>query len=181
MSDIQPIVDSLNAINSTLQKSSGAFWNSQLFAALIGAVSATIIGVLINIISNRRSRLKELYDNLMDRISWYSPDSLMNTARITSYGHSSVRDGVTTIIPEKTNAEKIVIELRRRGKYWKWPICRVKFLFRRYEQALSKLPDSATVTEVKASDEYKAADFIYKRILELVQDKTGENQWTNRP
>jgi len=89
------------------------------------------------------------------------------------------RDGVTTEIPEKPMTEKIVIELRRHAKYWRFPISLIRFHFWRYEEALRKMPNDISRVEMKTNEKYKAAEVEFNKICRLAEKKTGDTQWTH--
>lgn len=100
-------------------------------------------------------------------------------AGMISYGGTMTRDGETTVIPEKSTSEKILIEFRKNYKYWNLPISSLRFLFWRYEKVLYKLPNLNS-RELKKTAEYLEAEKIFAKILKLSEKKTGENQWTIR-
>ena len=179
IAELQNIVGSIQNLNTTILETSHSFWNTQWFAAVIGALSAIIATILVNFISKRRRHMSDLYSSLMSNKSWLYPDSLIDQAKCTSYGCTITKEGKTTTIPEKKINEKTVIQLRRRCKYWQFPICRVRYLFNQYEKAIWQLPDTKVI-ELKDISEYKNLQKIYQRISDLVEKKTGENDFTNR-
>ena len=129
------------------------FWNTQWFSALIGAVSALVISWIIDKISARRDRLWKLYDDISKRIIWLNVEKyFLDVANCTSYSGSEIRNGVTINRPEMTVSEKMVIELRRKYKYWNYPMGRLRFLFKKYEVAINKISNSSNIKESK---EYK--------------------------
>lgn len=190
MSKIQALIDEVHAvaenikeIGAVLNDSSGAFWDTQWFAALMGALVGAFIIFFMNLLKEyfgtRRQKLMEIYDELVRHKSWVAPKQLVSKAGITLYGHTMHEDGKTTKIPEKSISEKAIIELRKSYKYWRFPDGVIKRLFEQYENTLRELP-SSSVKNIKKSPEYKKAQTAFDRISDFVEKQTGENQWTAR-
>jgi|SRR3989344_4617793 len=182
------VVEILSSIATNLEKISLStqqatifhWWNTQWFSSLagavVGALTALVVGIARDYFSLRRKKLENWYSNIVER---QQPQSLFEMAFITSYGHKITLDGKTEIVPEKTISEKIMIEFRQNYKYWNLPLSRLRFLFWRYEKALSKLPH-LNQQQLKESPEYLKAQKIFAKIIKLSERKTGENQWTIR-
>lgn len=163
--ELHMIAENIKNLNTIIQSRSGNFWNTQWFAALIGGLSATIATIIIGFFTRRNQRMNDIYHSLMsDRIG-LQPDYLVKSAR----GFN---------IPKKIN-EKTVIELRRRCKFWQFPISRIRYLFCQYEKAIWQLPDIKT-TELEDTGEYKNLQEIFQKISDLIEKKTGENEYTRR-
>lgn len=156
------------------------WWNTQWFSSLtgavVGAIAALTVGITRDYFSLRRKNLDNWYSHIVER---QQPKHLFETAFITQYGHKVTQDGKTEVVPEKTFSEKVLIQFRRNYKYWNLPISRLRFLFWRYEKALSKLPH-LNKQQLKESPEYLKAQQIFAKIIKLAERKTGENQWTIR-
>ena len=171
------VLQQLHTINDTLSElvkavqSSQSFWNSQLFAAILGAsaaISVVMIQQLWNWRKNIKERLEKIYKWITEQNAFWSPQSLYNQASQTSYACN----------PDKLLGEKMVIELRRHVKYWKYPDIRLRNLFKRYEKLLLQF-NSCDCSKADSVSKYLAeADAVFTKITERVYKKTGENQWT---
>ena len=155
------------------------FWNTQWFSAVIGAITALLVTWLKDAYSKRKKKIYSIYDFICQNTTFCSPDSLLGTAGMMQYGCTQTIDGITTIIPEKTISEKMMIELRKKCKYWQLPLSKIRFLFHKYEQLLRKIPDGDR-RSIKGSNEYKQIEEIFEKIVKLSQAKTGESEWTAR-
>ncbi len=176
MDQLKIIADNIKLL-ADVSNNPPPFWNTQWFSALIGALSALLISWFKDSFSARRNRMLELYDYFSKSGHWFSTESILSEAAIHHYGGSMIKDGETTVLPEKTLSEKMIIQLRTKCKYWTYPICKLRFLFARYERAISKIPN-LRVHEVKKTAEYINADAIYNKIQNLAYVKTGESMWT---
>lgn len=179
--DFHSVAINLEQIRVAVQATSVPhWWNTQWFSSLagavVGAVAALSVGIARDYFSLRRKNLDSWYSHIVGR---QQPEHLLTTAGITSYGGTMKKDGETTVTPEKSTSEKILIEFRKNYKYWNLPISNLRFLFWRYEKALYKLPN-LNIKEVKKTAEYLKAESIFARIIKLAEKKTGENQWTIR-
>lgn len=178
--ELHIIAENINNLSMAIEKTSGALWNTQWFAALIGALAATIVGLLIKYTGKRIEKLTNFYNFLIQNRVWIEPESLIERASSISYGRT-VRhnDGKTIVYLEKPISEKVVIELRKLCKYWRLPISYVRLLFKKYEFTLQALPNQI-LPEIKKSLEYQQSDILFKKIMDLVEKKTGETEWTRR-
>lgn len=169
--ELHAIAINIEELGVLIQNNSRSFWNTQWFAALIGAISALSITFLKEVVEKRSRRMNEIYNWLMGNKWALSLDSFVDSATHTSYSK-----------PDKPIGEKVVIELRRHCKYWRFPLSKVRYLFQKYEKALWKLPNlpNREREKIKNSDEYVVAEKLFRKISELVEKKTGENWWTYR-
>ena len=177
-SDFHDVTGYLSEIVRHINKPE-VFWNTQWFAAMIGAVAALVVTHFISFYSNRKKILREFYQTLAEKSHNVSLDSLLTMAMITRYGHTLTKDGKTTVIPEKPLGERIVIELRKRCKFWNLPMCLLRHNFYNYEKTLSKLPDLSRL-ELIETKEYKIAESCFEKITDVIEKKTGESSWTAR-
>lgn len=176
---------SIEALSQSIQNLTVAlhyqpFWNSNWFAALIGALSAIVVTSVIDDVRKRRLKLREFYAWIMEQGTFSSPSALLHVARITMYGHTFTKNGVSTEVPEKPLGEKMVIELRKHTKYWLFPYSRIRLLFHSYERTLQKIPADESAKTVESNLIYKEAEEIFNKIMRLAERKTGDNQWTVR-
>jgi len=177
------LIDSLKSIAVSLERISSSthqWWDTQWFYTLTGAVVGALVALTVGIARDYFSLWRKNLDN------WYShivkrqqPEHLFTMADMIIYGGTMIRDGETTVIPEKSTSEKILIEFRKNYKYWNLPISSLRFLFWRYEKALHKLPNLSS-KELKKTAEYLKAENIFSKIIKLAEKKTGENQLTIR-
>jgi len=177
--ELHKIAESIQDLNVTILNISYNFWDTQWFAALVGALSAIIATIFINFFGKRNQRMKDLYQSLMSNKTWLQPDSLIDQAGCTSYGHTITKNGKTSTVPEKKINEKTVIEFRGFCKYWQFPISRIRYLFNKYEKAIWQLPDRKVI-ELKDVAEYKNLQKIFHKISNLIEKKTGESEYTHR-
>lgn len=169
--ELHTIALNLEQIGVLLQRNVNNFWDTQWFAALIGAVGTLSVILLKEVLEKRSHRMSEIYDSLMEDKRVLTPDSLVDMATSTSYS-----------TPDKPTGEKTVIEFRSYCKYWRYPLSMIRYLLGKYEEVLWKLPNlpNGEREEVKNSDEYAKAEKLFGRISELIEKKTGENEWTRR-
>ena len=152
------------------------WWDTQWFAALIGAFVGTITTITVGAWRDRRKILENWYSHIVER---QQSEHIFRIAAMTRYGGKTIKDGEITITPEKLPSERILIEFRKNYKYWNLPMSCLRFLFWRYEKTLSKLPN-LNQQELSKSPEYLKAHKIFAKIIKLSERKTGENQWTIR-
>jgi len=176
MDSINKIAENTEAIATALSRPD-PFWDTQWFAALIGATAALLITSLIDQTAKRNKILRDFYDKIAKNGHGLSLQSIGVSANIIRYGHTATRNGVSTEVPEKTFSERVIIELRKKCKYWTLPPSKIRFMLKKYEKLLSKIPDTKNL---KTSDGYIEATEYYQKILDFVYKKTGENIWTAR-
>ena len=165
LADIRNQLDEINTnmdvINAYLAKES--FWNSQLFAAIVGAGSALSIFMIKYIIDHLKKRsieLKKFYLFIVEQSDFYSPSGLLEEAN----GHQHFK--------QKNIGEKMKISLRERVKYWNIPYGKIVRLFKKYEKIIS------ATTQENQDETIERAGKIYKKIVNLSCKKTGESEWT---
>jgi hypothetical protein len=180
------IVEQLNNINATLSQIQMAlanppFWQSNIFAAIIGfsgGILVFILDLLVRAFDTRKVHLRKIYDWFLTQFVFFSPQSLVDLARMHIYASTLTRNGVTTQIPEKPLAEKMVIEFKKRIKYQTFPkFSQIKNLLGQYEKELSKFPEYG---DAQMEAHLKSADAIYDQIKTLIYKETGENEFTVR-
>lgn len=152
------------------------FWDTQWFATLVGALSALLVTYLVNFFSKRNAILNDFYKKMAQDYHICSLSSIVAEAGITLYGHTETVNVESRVIPEKTLAEKVVIVLRKRCKYWQLPYSKIRKMFEKYERLLSKIPDNCN----KQCEESKLAEEYFEKIMRHVYKKTGETFWTAR-
>src|SRR4030043_1843147 len=135
LKQMQEMNNNISELTNIIQTSQ-SFWNSQLFAAIIGASSAImvlLIKQLWNWKQKRKDALEKIYKWIAEQNDFWNPRSLFDEASRTGYGCTTRDDvtGGTTNIPEKTLGEKMVIELRSHVKYWKYPSHWLRKLFKK--------------------------------------------------
>jgi hypothetical protein len=171
------VLQQIHAINDTLSElvkavqSSQSFWNSQLFAAILGAsaaISVVMIQQLWNWRKNIIERLEKTYEWIAEQNGFWNPKALYNEASRTSY----------VCKPDKLLGEKMVIELRRRVKYWKYPDIRLRRLFKRYEKLLLQFNSCDCSKADNVSEHLAKANVVFTEITHRAYKRTGENQWT---
>ena len=181
VSELKGINASLGIVNQTL--SNRSFFDSQFFSALIGATSALFIFFLKGVIDFFKQRKKQnynIYMKLTEDGHWSSPESIYSKARYTSYGHTHTDSkGNKTVVPEKPISERLVIELRKRVKYWNFRNLRLRRMFKKYERVLSSFGDFKK-DDPEFQKNMKAADILHKKIMNHVYSKTNESEWTLR-
>ncbi len=175
-----------NNISALTEATIGAksFWNSQLFAAILGASSAVLVVLLQSLLKwrkERNERLERIYLWAAEQIDFYSPKQLFGTARSTCFASvTKNKEGeVIKSTPEKPVGEKMLIELKEHVKYWNFPHSRIRRLFTKYDQSLL---DFNQVKEPAEESDYEiyflASNEIFNQIQELAFQVTGENEWT---
>ncbi len=177
------LIDSLKSAAISLEKISSSthyWWDTQWFSSLagavVGALAALTVGIARDYFSLRRKNLDSWYSHIVKQ---QQPEHLFIMAGMTIYGGKMTKDGETTVIPEKSSSEKILIEFRKNYKYWNLPMSNLRFLFWRYEKALRRLPNLNS-RDIGKTPEYLRAKKIFEKIIKLAERKTGENQWTIR-
>jgi len=178
----------LALINNTLSDISKAlstqsFWNSQLFAAIIGASSAILVLLIQQFwvwYRNKKHKFNEVCNWIAGKYQFMTPDVLFEIASSTSYG-STVHNKTTReekIIPEKPLGDKMVIELRSKVKYWRFPSFRLRRLFKKYEMSLNKFNDFDSID----GDDLNRLLSESRKYIEIIKNiafrKTGENDYT---
>jgi len=153
------------------------WWNTQWFSAVIAVIATLAVSSANNYHNNRKRRLYEFYGWFMKQQVFINTESLLQMGRMTTYGGTLTKDGITTQIPEKPIGEKMVIELRSKFKYWQLPIGSIRSLFKKYEKLIYKIPNS-NLSEIKATKEYLEAEETFSKIYDTAKRKTGENEWT---
>lgn len=182
------IIAALNGINSNLAQivenlSNKSFLDSQWFAALIGAGSAIIIFSIEKTISWRKRENEKLLDYckwLNEQWVFRSPDSLLNSARSTVYGHEerNLTSGEVKVVPEKPLGEKIVIELRRDLKWWRQPNRKLHRYFKKYEKMLYKFDQLKDDDPEQEKVLIEQALGYYNKIDNYAYKITGDNEHT---
>lgn len=172
--DIDNLAKQLQLLNNNMSIlietiGSQSFWNSQLFAAIIGASSAIavlLIQQLWNLKNNRKNRMDKIYKWICAQYGFWAPRSLFENASNTSYSGT-----------EKPIGEKMVIDLRSHVKYWRYPNYRLRRYFKEYEHSLL----SFNVCSDKNYEKYFSnSELIFEKIKDIAFKKTGENEWTIR-
>lgn len=158
-----------NLLALTKAVNAQSFWDSQLFAAILGASSAIITQHALNWFHKRKERLDKIYSYIAQKYYHWSPETLL-------------RDAFSTFYPggDKPLGEKMIIKLRGQVKYWTYPSFRLRRHFKKYEQAL--LEFNKYNGKVLDSDELKRyllrADTIHEKLKDRAFKQTGENEWT---
>ena len=181
----ESILQSMQSIDSTLKQidanlATKSFFDSTLFAALIGAVGALLLQEVYKAYKHRQKGITELYETITKNGWAYDPDSLMRTAKITIYGGTEVnQDGEKNIIPEKPLGEKMIIELRRNFKYWTFPRCKTTRKLKKYEKKLA-LMNNYRKPDFDHKIVLKNLKKIYSEIEEYSLKKLKESKWTTQ-
>ncbi|MBU1557751.1 hypothetical protein KKC45_02210 [Patescibacteria group bacterium] len=181
----EKIIQALNNINQNLDsinqniESSKNFWDTQWFATIIGVLIAFFVAWLKEVTTSRSERLTKIYNFLVRDKHHLKPDSILSIASMTSYGSTMHKKGIETKIPEKSISEKMVIQLRRRYKYWQFPKSYLSYLFFKYEKSINELSDGKEA-EIEVTAEYEEVVKCFQKINDLIEKKTGENEWTAR-
>lgn len=183
------IVNQLIVLNSNLSEitellKNKSFWDSQLFAAMLGASSAVFVVIFQIFLSWRKKRskkLREIYQWAAEQIDFHTPNDLFKEANNTSYGPvTKNKDGkIIDRTPEKQVGEKMVLELKNRVKYWNFPHSKIRKLFIKYEKSLSQFDQVNDPIDKKGYEKYfKESEKIFQQIKKLSFKMTGENEWT---
>lgn len=165
--ELHTISQTLIELSNTIGKKS--FWESNVFSAIIGAASAIIITAVISINhwlkNKRRVELKETIW-FAENYVFYKPIDLWKKASHTAYG-GKLHDGFTgetESIPDKTINEKIVLELRRKIKWWKLKTPWLRRMFSKLQKELelvdlkaAKSPQEIIQALQRATDIYELA------------------------
>lgn len=181
VNQLQQINENLTILNKAI--SSQSFWNSQLFAAIIGASSAIIV-LLIQQFWNwhlkRKEKLGEIYKWIAEQYKFWDPDSLFKNASSTIYEcmHTNHVTGKTDIIPEKLLGEKMVIEFRSHVKYWTFPSCWLRRSFEKYENSLLDFNNCDKNDRNNLNILFSRSESVLNKIKDNSFKKTGENEWT---
>ena len=173
-----------NVSNLTEVIGNQSFWNSQLFAAILGASSAILVLLIQSILKwrkGRSQRLEKIYLWAAEQIDFHSPEQLFASARNTSFASVTKNKDAEMIrkTPEKPIGEKMVINLKDHVKYWKFPNSKIKRLFTKYEKSLldfNSVDDGAEKTDYE--NQFSASNTIFQQIKDLAFKVTGENEWT---
>ena len=161
-----------NLLALTKAVNAQSFWNSQLFAAILGASSAIVvllIGRVLDWYRKRKERLDKIYNDIAQKYYHWNPETLLRDAFSTSYQGE-----------DKPLGEKMIIKLRGQVKYWQYPSFRLRRHFKKYEQALLEF-DKYNGKDLDADElkEYLSqAAVIHKKLKARAFKKTGENEWT---
>jgi hypothetical protein len=185
---LENILGQLHLINENLRAlttviESQSFWNSQLFAAIIGASSAILVLVIQQIWNwqhKRWERLEKVYAWITEQYHFWGPRALFDEAASTAYG-ATVTDNVTgktEQTPDKALGEKMVIGLRSHVKYWRYPSFRLRRLFKKYEEAIRKFNNCDHRNRNELNEYLSTAERIFQKLTTLAFKKTGENKWT---
>ncbi|WP_446009197.1 hypothetical protein [Candidatus Electrothrix sp.] len=139
------ILEQLIGINKSLQEiayvlNSQSFWNSQLFAAIIGALSAIFSMFGIELYKNHKKRitkLNETYKFLIDQLSFHTPDNILKEA---------IHDDTLGYLGNDTGeeiklGERMVIRLMKDIEYDHYPCSKLKILFFSYEKSLKRFSE----------------------------------------
>ncbi len=180
------LIEQLSEINKSIvsltkEISSRSFWNSQLFAAIIGASAAILVFIITQIIQYCRKsaeRHEEYCLWLTKNYIFYRPESLLKEAKHTGYGGTTTNPftGQKKVTPDKPLGEKMIIELRRGTKYWRKSSLKIKRKFKKYEEKLLKFNTAKNKSELIECLE--SANTIFEEIKTMAFKHTGENQWT---
>lgn len=171
-SDIAGITEQLKLLNQNLSElintvGSQSFWNSQLFAAIIGA-SSVIVVLLIQQIwhwkKNRNERMNKIYKWISEQYGFWYPKSIYEQSSNTTY-HDT----------DKPIGEKMVIYLRSHVKYWQYPNYKLRRYFREFENSLLSFNDCK---DNNYENYFLKSKLILEKIRDIAFKKTGENEWT---
>jgi hypothetical protein len=116
----------------------------------------------------RKESLEKIYEWIAKQNVFWNPRSLYKEASNTGYADN----------PMKLLGEKMVIELRRQVKYWKYPDIRLRRLFKRYEKVVLEFNNCDYTKKDQVNQYLKKAEQVFVNITGRVYEKTGENQWT---
>lgn len=166
---VVPISDQLTALNSNLTsliRDQNSLLNSPLLQTIAGGLAVLLATIAIDYFKNRSWKINKFYDHHLSYLIFYEPKAFYDEARITSYPEE---------VGDKPMSEKMVIELRKKVKYWYLPRSRIKKLFSEYEAILKGFPSEKN-EEVAYLNKAKAH---YSRIEAHFFAKTGENEWTD--
>lgn len=175
----QLIILNQNVHNLSETISHKSFWDSQLFAAILGSSSAVIVLLVQSFLKwrvKRNQRLDEIYNSMAEQLGFYSPEVLYRKAANTIY-QSTTKDkngNIIREIPEKPLGEKMVIELRSNIKYWRFPNSKIRRLFGQYEKSLRAINHINNDDQEQLSQ----ANKFFEKLQQLSFQKTGENEWT---
>jgi len=173
-SDIDSLSNQLRLLNKNLTDliaaiGSQSFWDSQLFAAILGASSAIIVLIvqrLWNWHNLRKDKMDKIYKCIGEQNVFWSPRSLFKKASNTHYAGTEITIG-----------KKMVIDLRSSVKYWRYPNYFIRKLFKKYEHSLMNFNNCKDNNYEKY---FVESESLLEKIKEIAFKKTGENQWTIR-
>lgn len=172
INSVNSLADNIKHLDGTLQLSTQVhWWDTQWFSAVIGASMGFLGTQLYSVLRSRNTKLFDTYQWFLEQGTFSDPDGLLKKAIITQYG-----DGAGVV--DKPLGEKMAIELRSHTKYWYEPYGMFRFLLHQYEKSIWKIKDGRR-EEVKQQSEYKEAQKRYKKVMDFVYKKTGENEWTS--
>ncbi len=169
------INQNIELLNKTIN--SNSFFDSQLFAGIIGAL-AVLIAVIFGKYLEVRQKNKETFLDMVEQLArqgiFYNPTGLFGEAKHTIYGHKGKDDyGEEYEMPEKTIGEKMVIALREGINYYDFRNWRMIRLFKQYEAELSKITEiPKTGAELKKLLE--DAEKIYQKIMDFAYKKSNK-------
>lgn len=176
--DLDKINNSLILIGNNIQEYQFQLTNQPWFQFIIGSVVTLFATTMYEYASSRRKRLKEIYDFFVVQHAFYEPIDLFKKGRMTSYASTTHKDGQTIKNPEKPMGEKMLIEFREHIKWWRYPKGRLWYLLRKYDHAISNIPDISDEKTIKETKEYKKAQKVFDKLRDHIYRATGENQWT---
>ena len=183
------MINQLKLLNENIKNLTDAiahqsFWDSQLFAATLGASSVLVVLIVQQVMdwrNKRNQRLEKIYTWMSEQIDFFDPKCLFKQASSTSY-QCTVNDNKTgkiiEKIPEKPIGEKMVIELRTNVKYWRFPSFKLSCLFKRYEKSLLEFNEACDINQVELAKYFSKSNELFEKLKKLAFDKTGENEWT---
>jgi hypothetical protein len=168
INSINNLANSVQRLESSIRVTqTSKWWDTQWFSALVGAIAGLIGTFLYSSLKNRSKKLSDSYQWFLEQGTFSDPSGLLMQANITVYGNE-----------DKPLAEKMVIELRSHTKYWYNPYGTFRFLLRRYEKSIMRIKNGRT-EEVKMQPEYLEAEKRFKKVMDFLYRKTGENEWTS--
>ena len=186
--DIKDVVKELQNINLSLSKivdieSKNSFWDSQLFAAILGASAALLVLILPHawgVYIRRKERLNEIYNWVGAKYVFWTPKVLYEDALSTAYVGE---DGLNTQDDIKKNTEKplgekMIIDFRSSVKYWTYPMSKIRNLFKKYENSLNEFSNVDYKNKAQIDQCIANSNKIMLRIKNLAFHKTGENEFT---
>ncbi len=175
LGDINSSIDKLNNNFITFQSS---LVNQPWFQFVIGSLVTLFVTFVYEWRKERKKSFEHWYKVLTEQHVFYTPNNLIDRARMTSFAGTTMRDGIVTETQEKPLSEKSVIALRSYIGWWKIPKGRLWYLFRKYEKNLSMIPDISNLNELRETKEHKRTVATYEKIKKQLFKVTGENEWT---
>lgn len=182
---IRPIAESLDESAKSLADIAAsmkhvAFWDTQWFAAVIGASGAILVFLIEKLITARRAAARERFEicsRLRENLSSWHPDFLLHVAEQSRTGYTSTDalTGEVIVVPERTLGDKMIAKLKEESRWWEYRDKKLRQLFDSYRHSLSLFGGLVRPDEQELRQLIVSARDAHKRIEQYVLSVTGDD------